>query len=120
MQDLFHARPQDGGYGHKQQQGIDQRDEDRHPLVTVGVFLRRLDAHHPVSQQSQQQRKDVAEVVPGVREQCQRPEPQTGSCFYQHKGQVEYDPEDKIPARRLVVGQGRMMVVMFVCHKKRK
>ena len=72
MEQLANALDDDGADGDQQDDGVEQRNENRAAAVAVGIAARGAYLRQAERQQGEQQARHVAQVVPRVGEQPHR------------------------------------------------
>ena len=114
MAELADALHDNGSYGHEQDNGVDQRDEYRAFLVTIGISGGGVPLGQLEGEEREEQAEDVAQVVPRVGEQAQGVLVEANSGFHDDEQQVQHDGGNKNAVQRA----NRVCVMMFMsaCH----
>ena len=113
MQHAADALGDDDPHGDQQDHRVQQRDQHRAFLVTIGVAGRSLRLRQPEGQHGQQQAGDVGKVVPGIGQQAHRAVGEADGEFDDDESHVERNAQNE----GLVERRNRALVVMvFVCH----
>ena len=111
MHKLVDTLHDDGADGHQQDDGVEERDENRGLAVSVGEAAGGVAGGELEGNHGQQEREDVAQVVARVGEEAQGIADKAGDGFDNDKGQVECH-RHYINSRELLDGVGMVMMVV--------